>query len=1288
MAEELPARVFDARDGMPRNSVIFRVRALERDNSLWLGADRGAYRFDGRRWVRYRLPDSLQSQNVRDFLVTADGSLWMALRDGILRDLRGVQSWHPVPAGVTRAPVWKLAVTDVLGAPETLVASLGVGAVRWTGSQFEPLPLPPSIPHTNLVTASTRRGGQSSLWFGSLEGGLVRLHRGRWQRFGEAEGLPSDARIEHLQTTSSDDRGELLVTAIDGTYLFVDGRFERLRQGGGFHIRSVRFTSEGVEETWTALTNGDLLRNRGDGIWRNVRPMGRQPSGSPQSLGVATETDGSALVYVGYRGGMLARYRIGRASAVHMPQLAAGRAVRTLYPDGDRLYMGTRGGGFYQLSTAPGGSASRRISDTVDVIDLVRASPALGGELFALTYTQGVWRQTADDRWALDTPLGQGTVSWQIEEGLGADGRPALLVANREGQLLQRTPSGWTSWPGLPMKRAVVSLVTDMQRARPAMWAATDNAIWRWDGRTWTELLRNVVPAGTTVLGLRRQTLPSGKQRVWVYSDAGAIDWFDPDVPDAAVRLHRLPLAESLRPSIHAVYDLFVRADGNLLAATDDGLLNLTVAPSGDTAVVSASFAEEDGLPQTDVLAIAPTSQPGELWVGTAGGLGRVRIGTSVPEPGMSALTGALFRLDAMDVEVDSGVAIPWTSRDLRMDFRLRTDYREEQTRYRYQLDDEQRSARAWTEEQSASLRGLPAGQHRIRIWAADAHGHEIGPLVRDFRILPPFWRSPPMLVLYTGGGAALVWMVTSWRTRALRRRQRELEQNERRLAESERRFRLLFEESPDAQLLIKLGVVLAANPAAGALLSEDGDGRHLKGLAIAPLIPALAAPLPATAGGIETEARTLGGTVLPVQLRHTTFSSEGAALQHVELRDLRALRALAAERANLERQLRESQRLEALGTLAGGVAHDFNNLLTVIRNGAEMARDSEQRGEFDPESIEAILSASARARDLVRQILTFSRRLPTRTDRVVMHDLLDELQPMFRATLPSTIRLVVDEQAPKAVVQGDRTQLTQVLLNLCTNAEHAMRSREQGVLTVQTSMIELPSGARDVHRPLPDGSYVRITVSDTGHGMADDVRARIFEPFFTTKPVGEGTGLGLAVLHGIVTSHGGSVAVDSVSQQGTTFEILLPVVARLSTPALGTPAYALGSAATRARILLVDDEALVLSASERILTRFGFEVHACNRGADAIAVLESDQQVDVVVTDLTMPDVTGETIARAAMRSRPGLPVILITGFGGDVSAAAREAGVLEIVQKPYELHELVSAISRALGLTTSTRG
>jgi CheY-like chemotaxis protein len=291
----------------------------------------------------------------------------------------------------------------------------------------------------------------------------------------------------------------------------------------------------------------------------------------------------------------------------------------------------------------------------------------------------------------------------------------------------------------------------------------------------------------------------------------------------------------------------------------------------------------------------------------------------------------------------------------------------------------------------------------------------------------------------------------------------------------------------------------------------------------------------------------------------------------------------------------------------------------------------------------------------------------------------------MLRATLPTTIRLVLEEQAIAAEVIGDWTQLSQVLLNLCTNAEYAMRPSAQGVLTVRTCFVDLPAAARPTHRLLPDGRYLQLAISDTGHGMSDETRARIFEPFFTTKPVGEGTGLGLAVLHGIIVSHGGSVAVQSALGKGATFDVLLP----LAPPVPVAPARPMSAPALqhtsgpRTRVLLVDDEPMVLSATKRILVRHGFEVHACRMGADAIAVLEGTEQVDVVVTDLTMPDITGEMIAQAAARARPGLPVILITGFAGDLSATAREAGVVEVVQKPYELRELVSAITRSLGLT-----
>ena len=507
----------------------------------------------------------------------------------------------------------------------------------------------------------------------------------------------------------------------------------------------------------------------------------------------------------------------------------------------------------------------------------------------------------------------------------------------------------------------------------------------------------------------------------------------------------------------------------------------------------------------------------------------------------------------------------------------------------------------------------------------------------------------------------------------------------------SEERFRRLFDRGADPQLLSDGERIVAANPAAMALLA-NGDDDVLIGVSTSQVTAACDAVMAQDDVSYETDVMTLQGNAIPVALRRTRIPLNRGELLHFQLRDLRGTRRLEAERRELETQLLASQRLEALGTLAGGVAHDFNNLLTVIRANAEIAQLalSERDDEGVLESLAAIGHASDRARDIIRQILLFSRRsVPTRA-HINLAALITDAQTLLRATIPSTVQLLVEVRVAEAWINGDSTQMQQLLLNLCSNAEYAMRPTGGGVLRVTVDIVQVDDSHHGMRHPqLARGAYVRLQVRDTGCGMSDDVRQRIFEPFFTTKPTGEGTGLGLAVLHGIVQSHHGSVAVDSNDGEGSSFELLFGLVAPaeqgasslLWTTAVMTPRDRRAVDAGASLVLLVDDEPGILRAAERGIVAAGLRVITAPSGRDALAALHDHPDIAVVITDQTMPEMTGLTLAEHVRTLRPGLPIILSTGYTGRTAAEAlQDTRIDAILDKPYTLLQLTDAIKDAL--------
>ena len=556
--------------------------------------------------------------------------------------------------------------------------------------------------------------------------------------------------------------------------------------------------------------------------------------------------------------------------------------------------------------------------------------------------------------------------------------------------------------------------------------------------------------------------------------------------------------------------------------------------------------------------------------------------------------------------------------------------------------------------------------------------------------------RTPAWLLLLGGAVAlAAVGIALNRRRLMLVQRAHTAEASALRVLASEERFRRLFDQGADPQLLSDGERIVAANPAAIALLA-DGHGERLLGIRTQVITAEADLVMDRDDVTYETDVLTVEGTLIPAAVRRTRIPLDRGELLHFQLRDLRDTRRLESERRELETQLLASQRLEALGTLAGGVAHDFNNLLTIIRANAEIAQitlaERDDAGVL--ESLNAVVHASDRARDIVRQILLFSRRSVPTQARLNLAALITDARTLLRATIPSTVQLLLEVRTAEAWITGDATQMQQVLLNLCSNAEHAMRRTGGGMLRVTVDLVSLDAPAPDATHPrLAVGRYVRLQVRDTGCGMSDDVRQRIFEPFFTTKPIGEGTGLGLAVLHGIVMSHHGSVHVESAEGRGTTFELLFNLVApaeewantMLTSPlrstAVVTPRDRAPADANAPLVLLVDDEQGILRAAARGIVATGMRVITANGGRDALALLERHPDVSVVITDQTMPEMTGLMLAEHVRTSRPGLPIILSTGYTGRATAESlRDHRFDTVLDKPYTLAQLTDAIDVAL--------
>jgi signal transduction histidine kinase/CheY-like chemotaxis protein/HAMP domain-containing protein len=392
--------------------------------------------------------------------------------------------------------------------------------------------------------------------------------------------------------------------------------------------------------------------------------------------------------------------------------------------------------------------------------------------------------------------------------------------------------------------------------------------------------------------------------------------------------------------------------------------------------------------------------------------------------------------------------------------------------------------------------------------------------------------------------------------------------------------------------------------------------------------------------------------------------------------------------REKLEQQLRQTQKMEALGQLTGGVAHDFNNLLASIRGFTELAMElkiTDERGKMSA-YLEHIHKSSNQAAELVAQMLTFSRKEAADQDNVVidLNEVLDSFQVMIRSLIPSTVSIDVSCEEGVPNVFGNETLLEQVLINLCVNAKDSL-SVEQGKLIINTKKyVANECSCSSCHHRF-SGDFVEISVTDNGSGISEDVLASLFEPFFTTKEVGKGTGMGLAMVHGIIHKHDGHIIVDSVEGKGSSFRILLPVTRRNKNSGSDdkpTPVTEINHNSHKYHILVVDDEPSITALIRELLEDVGYRVTTKNSSVEALAFFKDNaDDVDMVITDYTMPEMHGTQLALAMMNVKRSIPVVLCTGYSERVDEEkAAELNFKAFIKKPIDMKRLLEILEREL--------
>jgi PAS domain S-box-containing protein len=506
-----------------------------------------------------------------------------------------------------------------------------------------------------------------------------------------------------------------------------------------------------------------------------------------------------------------------------------------------------------------------------------------------------------------------------------------------------------------------------------------------------------------------------------------------------------------------------------------------------------------------------------------------------------------------------------------------------------------------------------------------------------------------------------------------------ERKQSEAALQESEEKFRSFSEQSLVGIYLIQDGVFKYVNPKFADIFGYTVD-ECLKNMHFRKLVH------PDDLALVERQVQSrVVGKIPSVQYGFRGIKKNGEVI-HVEIYGSSILyRGRTAvtgtmldvtDRNRLQAQLEQAQKMESIGTLAGGIAHDFNNILSPIMIHSEMAMMELPSGSPLQQNMKQIYKAGQRAGDLVKQILTFARKQGRELIPLSVSRILKETIKLLRSSIPTTIDIQYDIKSEQGTVLSDPTQLNQIIMNLCTNAAHAMEENG-GTLEVILTNENIASGSADSFPDLKPGRYAKLTVRDTGQGIEPQFMDKIFEPYFTTKEVGKGTGMGLALVHGIVKSYGGVITVQSEMGKGTSFHVYLPLVEE-EADILETAQDSVQLPTGTERILFVDDEKAAADVMQLMLEKLGFKVTAQTSSIEALEVFRNKpQEFDLVITDQTMPNMTGKDLAKELMVIRPDIPIILCTGFSEKIDERrAGEMGINAFVMKPIVMGKIANTI------------
>ena len=1249
-ASQLRARTWDDRDGLPQNAV--QAVAQSPDGYVWLGTQEGLARFDGARFVTFdrNTDPALSRPYVWALHADADNTLWIGTEEaGVVRKRGDEYEVFDTTRGLPNP--W---VTQIeRGASGTLWVGTMGGVARLVGDRFQTIDVA-ALPAPEI--SALLDDGSGGVWVATF-GGLARVDAQGGVHADVGTGLPAGV----VWDIARDVDGSILVSAPAGVFRLVDGRFEPVSGLAGVPISQFEVAADG---TIYGTAGGTLVKRDPDGT---VTQQLISPGGGPFVSDMMIDREGS--VWVGTYGRGATRFRGTPFMPIGAAEGLAVDMVHAVLEDRDGgIWVGTGGGGVNHLHGAQ--------IDTYSV----QTGHLAGNFVIGLREARDGAIYVAGNNGFSRIANGTATV-YGPADGIPAPNQVRDVLAARDGTIWLALPTGLMRFaPGEPR-------IFDRDDGLPDDFVLTlledpDGSIWIGLRRGLARLRDGRIESWDTADGYpdgAASMLHRDRDGVlWIVGGGLGLTRMDRDGRFRAFR-QRDGLCEDLTGGI-------VEDDrGGIWVSSNRGIFRVDraeiAAMDADTSarLTCKLYSRESGMRSREANGgtnpAALRAHDGRLWFPTVEGLVVIdptRLSLDLPPP---PVVVEEIVADGRIVTSDPPV-IPAGTRNVEIRFAALTFVSPELVRFRYMLEGYDRDWIDAGERRSAFYTRLPPGRYTFRVIGANAEGtwNEAGAAL-DLRVRALFWQTWWFRTLVALAIAALLWLLYGARVRQLRRRQHELEDLVFERSTAEARWRDLFENATDAVFTTDLaGHITSFNRTAEQMTGRSRDElleNHVTEL----LPPELRAdfPWPPASGPHPTacELRTKDGRTLRVELSTRVLVESGEPVAVLAVcRDVR-------EREQLEGQLRQAQKMEAIGQLAGGVAHDFNNLLTIIQGNGELLMSELDADDPRRQDLAQIVEAGHRASALTRQLLAFSRKQVAQPRVFELGGLVTTLEPMLRRLLGEKVAIaaIVPERA--AHVRADPAQIEQVVINLAVNARDAMP--EGGTLTIETTIADVDENAQWAGGP-PAGRYALLSVRDTGEGMDEFTQARIFEPFFTTKEQGRGTGLGLSTVYGIVQNAGGHIRVYSKPGEGATFRVYLPLVsAAVETQQAGAAAKLPGGSET---ILLVEDEDAVRALTARVLRRLGYTVVEARHGRDAIARAASHpERIDLLVTDVVLPEMSGGRVADALRARQPGLPVVFMSGYTDDeiVRADLDKPGT-SFLQKPFTAAELASRVREVL--------